>query len=203
MQNNPKSMNRSKRKKEETKHKIVYIAMNLFKQQGFESTTLEQIAEEVDVAKKTIYNYFPNKEDIVIDYMQREIIRTEAEITGLLEQLPDTKSRLVAAILGYLEWFERELNIEKLDKFCVYHLLKVMENRSTESGYDHQLCRILKKGQEEGEIRRDISAQELANNLEWIHVSVLLAWTHNREINAKQVYEKKVELFLEGARNRD
>jgi len=203
MVNNPKSMNRSKRKKEETKHKIVDIAMNLFKQQGFESTTLEQIAEEVDVAKKTIYNYFPNKEDIVIDYMQREIIRTEAEIIGLIEQLPDTKSRLVVAILGYLEWFEKELNIEKLDKFIVYHLLKVMEDRSTRSEYDHQLCYILKKGQEEGEIRRDISAQELANNLEWIHVSVVLAWTHNREINAKEVYEKKVELFLEGARNRD
>lgn len=198
--NNLKTMNRFERKKEETRQKIVDIAMNLFKRQGFESTTLDQIAEEVDVAKKTIYNYFPNKEDIVIDYIQREITRTEDEVISFLEQLPDTKSRLVAATLRSLEWLERELNIEKLDKFYVYHLLKVMEDRSTISRDDLNLCYILKKGQEAGEIRLDISAQELANNLEWIHASVVLAWTHNREINAKEIYERKVELFLEGAR---
>lgn len=195
-------MNRLERKKEETRQKIVYTAMNLFKRQGFESTTLEQIAEEVDVAKKTIYNYFPNKEDIVIDYIQREIVRTEDEVLRLLEQLPDTKSRLVAATLGSLEWLERELNIEKFEKFYVYHLLKVMEDRGTRSRYDRKLYSILKQGQETGEIRRDISAQELSNNLEWIHASVVLAWAHNREINAREIYERKVALFLDGARTR-
>lgn len=201
MSNNSK-LNRFERKKLETRQKIICSAMNLINRQGFESTTLDQIAEEADVAKKTIYNYFPNKEDIVIAYIQRETLRTEDEVIRLLDQLPDTKSRLVAATIGSLEWLERELNIEKLDKFYVYLLLKVMEARSTMSGDDLKLCYILRKGQEAGEIRGDISAQELANNLEWIHASIVLAWAHNREINAKELYERKVELFLEGAKKR-
>lgn len=194
-----KPMNRFEKKKVETRQNIVSTAMRLFKRQGFESTTLDQIAEEADVAKKTIYNHFPNKEDIVIDYIQSEIVRTEAENLRLFAQLPDTKSRLMAATVGFLEWFQRELNIEKLDKFYVYYLLKVMENRRAEAGSDQGLSYILKQGQDAGEIRSDVSARELANNLEWIHASVVLAWSQNREMNTREVYERKVALFLEGA----
>ena len=62
---------RVERKKEETKRKIIEVALNLFKQQGFEATTMEQIASVVDIAKGTLYNYFPVKEAILNEYIQR------------------------------------------------------------------------------------------------------------------------------------
>ncbi len=52
---------RVERKKEETKQKIVSVAIALFQQKGFDDTAMEQIAEEVDIAKGTLYNYFPVK----------------------------------------------------------------------------------------------------------------------------------------------
>lgn len=196
-------VNRFARKKEETRKRIIETAMNLIKSQGFESTTLDQIAQEADVARKTLYNYFPNKEDIVIDYMQREIVRLGPELIRSLEELPNTSSRIVQATLSSLEWFEKELNIDKLDEFCIYHMLKVLKDQGSRSGYDSVLSYILRMGQATGEIRQDISAQELADNLEWIHVSILIGWANNRGIDAKAIYERKVGIFLDGARNRN
>lgn len=40
-------------------------AMALIRAYGFEETTMEQIAEEADIAKGTLYNYFPAKEAII------------------------------------------------------------------------------------------------------------------------------------------
>lgn len=202
MDNNKKGMNRVERKKAATRQKIIDTAMNLIKANGFEATTLDQIAEEADVARKTLYNYYPNKEDIVIDYMQQQVIALAPEVIRGLEGLPDTISRIVQATMGSIEWFEKELNIVNLDKFCIYQMLKVLKNQDSRSGYDSILTYILKMGQAAGEIRQDIEAQELADNLEWIHVSILIGWANNRSIDAKGIYTRKVKLFLEGAKAR-
>ncbi|MGE5627441.1 MAG: TetR/AcrR family transcriptional regulator [Solirubrobacterales bacterium] len=193
-------INRFEKKKAATKKRIIETTMELIKLKGFESTTLDQIAIAADIAKKTLYNYYPNKEDIVIDYMQKQIISMAPEVITNLSKLPDTASRIVEATMGTIEWFEKELNIQNLDKFCVYHMLKVLKEKDSRSGYDSILIYILKQGQEAGEIRKDIEAQELADNLEWIHVSIIIGWANNHNINAKEIYTRKVKLFLEGAK---
>lgn len=40
-------------------HLILSVAMRLFKEQGVNATSMEQIAQEVDIAEGTLYNYFP------------------------------------------------------------------------------------------------------------------------------------------------
>jgi len=53
------------RKKQRTRQTIVDVATRLFVEQGYEQTTLAQIAEEAEVALSTFFNYFPTKVDIV------------------------------------------------------------------------------------------------------------------------------------------
>ena len=61
---------RMERKKRKTRQKIVIVAMDLIQRQGFDSTTMEQIAVEADIARKTLYNHFPVKEAIVDEYVR-------------------------------------------------------------------------------------------------------------------------------------
>ena len=54
------------RKKLKTRESIQRQAMRLFGKQGYEQTTIEQIAAAVDISPSTFFNYFPSKEDVVL-----------------------------------------------------------------------------------------------------------------------------------------
>ena len=54
------------RKKAKTKAAIREHAMRLFQKQGYQATTVEQIAEAAEVSPSTFFRYFPTKEDVVL-----------------------------------------------------------------------------------------------------------------------------------------
>jgi AcrR family transcriptional regulator len=53
------------RKKAKTRAAIQEHALRLFRDQGYEATTVEQIAEAAEVSPSTFFRYFPTKEDVV------------------------------------------------------------------------------------------------------------------------------------------
>ncbi|MFB7542929.1 TetR/AcrR family transcriptional regulator [Streptomyces zaomyceticus] len=62
------SMGLRESKKQETRRLISDHATRLFIEQGFEQTTIAEIATVARVAKKTVTNYFPRKEDMALDH---------------------------------------------------------------------------------------------------------------------------------------
>src|SRR4051812_1442091 len=64
-------------KKARTRLAISDVATRLFAARGFEQVTIAQIAEASDVSIKTVFNYFPTKEDLFFD-------RAEELMEGLL-----------------------------------------------------------------------------------------------------------------------
>jgi AcrR family transcriptional regulator len=54
------------RKKARTKTAIQQQALRLFREQGFQATTVEQIAEAAEVAPSTVFRYFATKEDLAV-----------------------------------------------------------------------------------------------------------------------------------------
>ena len=54
------------RKKQKTRESIQRTALRLFEKQGYEETTIEQIAAAVEISPSTFFNYFPTKEDVVL-----------------------------------------------------------------------------------------------------------------------------------------
>lgn len=55
------------RKKRETRQLISDIATGLFAERGFENVTVAEVAQAADVSTKTVFNYFPRKEDLFLD----------------------------------------------------------------------------------------------------------------------------------------
>ena len=54
------------RKKARTKAAIQQQALRLFRERGYEATTIEQIAEAAEFSPSTFFRYFPTKEDVVM-----------------------------------------------------------------------------------------------------------------------------------------
>lgn len=60
------------RKKYERRQRIERVAIDLFERDGFEDTSIEQIAAAADIAPRTFFSYFDTKEDVVLaDYADR------------------------------------------------------------------------------------------------------------------------------------
>ena len=78
--------------------RIIAGAVGLFNQYGFDSVTMEQIAETVDIAKGTLYNYYPSKEAIINAFIQHTFQERNDDRISQLRQLPDTRTRLTACI---------------------------------------------------------------------------------------------------------
>ncbi len=53
-------------KKRQTRRDIGQAAWRLFRQHGFDAVTVDEIAQAAGVSKKTVFNYFPTKEDLVL-----------------------------------------------------------------------------------------------------------------------------------------
>ena len=199
--------NRIERKKAETKKKIIDVAMDLFKKQGFDQTTVEQIANEADVAKGTIFNHFPVKEAIISEYVQREIRRQRPEALRFLQELPDTRSRLLTLFHKSLEWAETELNRDLYKKYCLYRMHNIeqaVKDQSLRSGFDGILAHVIGLGQGAGEIRQDIPAEILAHQLEALHSFAVVAWLAAPEkFSVYKGIACNVDLFLDGAINKE
>lgn len=73
MSDSPRPVSLRERKKARTRDAIQRHALRLFRQQGYDATTVEQIAEAAEVSPSTFFRYFPTKEDVVLtdDYDPR------------------------------------------------------------------------------------------------------------------------------------
>jgi AcrR family transcriptional regulator len=54
------------RKRRATRRRLAETGLKLFLQQGYEATTLDQIAEAAGVSRRTVFHYFDQKEDILL-----------------------------------------------------------------------------------------------------------------------------------------
>jgi len=78
------------RKKQRTRELIAEAARRLFTARGFEAVTVDDVAREADVSRKTVFNYFPTKEDLFYSGLELfeaqllEAIRTRAPGQSIL-----------------------------------------------------------------------------------------------------------------------
>jgi AcrR family transcriptional regulator len=87
------------RRKQETRQAISGVATQMFLTRGFDAVTISEVAEAAGVAKMTVTNYFPRKEDLVFD-RAGAIVRSLADALSGRE---DAESILAAIRRDYAE----------------------------------------------------------------------------------------------------
>ncbi|HAG09847.1 MAG TPA: TetR/AcrR family transcriptional regulator [Desulfotomaculum sp.] len=192
---------RMERKKKKTRQKIIEVAMDLFQRQGFGNTTMEQIAEAADIARKTLYNHFPVKEAIVDEYVKVISMGLAQETLDNLQNLPDTGTRLIAALDKAYAWVETNPEITGI---CLGYRLKCMSlgsgDCSGETGTKIMMTEIIRQGQQAGEIRQDLSVELMVEQLNISRCVIVLNWLKDpSRFELRKEMAKMVDLFIYGA----
>lgn len=192
--------NRRARKKEETKKKIIAIALELFETQGFESTSMEQIAEKADVARGTLYNHFSNKEDIIVEYIQRTRISKKKQFESIITDQPDTRSRFITLLMEISEW--NNVNIDMLKIYITYRFQNLHKSElgpGEQSGFAVMVEKIIRLGQERKEIRSELSANWLTSNFVILYFNAIMMWLRKpNDFSLNEELIEIVDLFLSG-----
>ena len=102
----PASIGLRERKKQQTRLRIIEVALDLCDAQGFDATTVEQIAHGADVSPRTINRYFDSKEDIVLGPVKDFGLA----IADCLRALPVTDNELESLRLAFLQVVDTAAN---------------------------------------------------------------------------------------------
>jgi AcrR family transcriptional regulator len=196
------TLNRRERKKQETKQKIIKIAMYLFRKQGFESTSMEQISDDVDISKATLYNYFPVKEAIISEYWQSSVKELKLQLLQMIQLLPDTKKRLNKTFTkAASELFKSKQDIYKIYlSFWFKNIANPSLSKNLQSGFEDIFTMIIKLGQQTAEIRMDISVELLVKHLEVSFLTACMSWLSDPKLYPlEKTLTETVSLFMDGA----
>jgi len=86
------------------KEHIIKTAANLFYQNGYNLTGINEIIKEAGIAKATLYNHFQSKEAICIAYLRYKNDAFLIDLKDFVSSKPNGKSKLIA-LFEYLEGF--------------------------------------------------------------------------------------------------
>lgn len=173
---------RRERKKLEVRRRIFQAAFDLFLEQGFEATTVEQIADRADVGKGTVFNYFPRKTSILAAVADDWTSRLTDELGPVGSWRGSTRHLLERAFR-----FLADLGVQNpaLSRLAFAESLRHMggaptTERLTEEAPVRQLLEItralLRRGQEVGEIRRGVEIEYAAMLIESAFFRTLARW---------------------------
>ena len=100
-----------------TRRQIADHAFALFMTQGFESTTIEQIATAAEVGTRTLYRYYPTKESLIVDFVESSLGAAAEELRRQPDDMP-----LPQALYTMIDTVLRVTNEDTERVLAVYRL---------------------------------------------------------------------------------
>lgn len=197
-------MNRRERKKEETRSSIIDCALGLFKTKGFKQTSMEEIAEQSDVSKGTLYNYFPDKESILVGHFQSVIADYSMDIKESSLDGKDLKQRL-HSLLDFKKGILGE-DMELTGIYLKYRMQNLFNDdpfdNPDRSGLENVVLQIVKDAQQKKELRSDISSLTIARGFLLLTVNFFITTINSKDSSeTDKLRDQMLELFLTGAKS--
>ncbi|AGB50462.1 transcriptional regulator [Methanomethylovorans hollandica DSM 15978] len=202
------NMSLRQKRKIETKNRIFEVSGKLFKEKGFESTTIDEITKEAGIAKGTFFNYFPTKESLVFYFAEQK-----AELVyGLTENETikhlHTKERIKKFLVALAESYENDKELTKLLFFEYRRYIEDSRNTPDKERNPHYrlikvLLDLLQEGIKKREVKESIDTIMAAEILNAMYFHTLMVWLKSEnELSFSRNISVKIDLLFEGIGDR-
>ena len=182
----------------EEKDKILEYAYSRFIAEGFFRTTMDELANELGVSKKTIYKYFPSKEKLVEDIAEGIISQTKCDMEEVIDAKTDVVSKFVkildvynSKIIRCSEKWYRDLQIH------TPHIWKRIEKIRSEKIYE-SLGKLIKQGKREGLIAGYPPEIVITSFIAMVRSVMNPDFIMQNKFSMKEAFEYSFEMLLNG-----
>jgi AcrR family transcriptional regulator len=88
--------------------RLLETASDLFYREGIRAVGVDTISERAGVSKRTLYNRFGGKDELVAEYLRRRDERWRAYLRGVTKGVADHRGKFLAVFGAYEEWLAGE-----------------------------------------------------------------------------------------------
>ena len=187
------------------RRRILDAAVQVFSRNGFFNSKVAHVAREAGVADGTIYLYFKNKEDLLIqvfiDTMETALAKQEAALEGMT----DPVEKLQSFIHVHFDVVKETPNLAEVLTVELRQSAKFMRGSDLRlfGQYLGVIARIIEEGQEAGVFSRLVSSRSGARAVFGALDELQLEWaTSDPAQPVSEVCGNLVELLLNGLRAR-
>lgn len=157
------SMTRKERERATRRQEIIAAAEQLFAAQGFENTTMEEIAEKAEFGKPTLYSYFKSKDEILFRIHMRKHEAKMETFRQAIRQHATGYARLRALGVAYYRFYRDNPEYLRMQVYWDYKGLDLDKlNEPVREQYREledtfvELSRTLRLGAADGSLRDDL-----------------------------------------------
>ena len=152
----------AKKNTRDTKGRIIEAAWSLFYRQGYDDTTVEDIIRESGTSRGSFYHYFEGK-DALLSSLSYLFDRKYEELSPALDPERDRFEQLMYLNRELFSMIENSVSLDLLARLYSSQLVTrgdkhLLDHNRT---YYRLLRRIVLRGQERGELRRDVIVSEM------------------------------------------
>ncbi len=107
----PKGIPLTEEEQARRRHEIFHQVVNVFLKKGFQETSMREIAEAAGLGKSTLYDYFRNKDEILVYYFEDELddLTTEAQQIAVAHKSADQRLREITQM--HMELLQANKNL--------------------------------------------------------------------------------------------
>lgn len=191
----------NKKDKNNKYHLILEAAIKVFARQGFYQSTVAQIAREAGVADGTIYLYFKNKDDILVQFFNYRTKQVFDRFRAAVNQADNSLDKMRNLIRRHLMEFQRDRNMAVVYQVETHQNSRLAEAQIREMAqmYQDLVSEIIETGQEEGSIRRDLYVGLVKRFILGAVDEVINTWLHSdKNYDLVSMADPLVDLFVRG-----
>lgn len=180
---------------------ILQAAITVFAERGFSQSTISQIAQEAGVADGTIYLYFKNKDDILVQFYEAMTDHVSERFWKAVAEGRTAIDKLSNLIYAHLDLFERQPTgaiVYQGETHLQWRLVQE-PTRQMSKMYRDVISEIVDQGQKEGTIRKDLYVGLVKRLINGAVDEVINTWIHTgRDHDLASMAEPLVDLFING-----
>jgi TetR/AcrR family fatty acid metabolism transcriptional regulator len=182
-------------------NQILEAAVRVFARQGFYQSTIAQIAKEAGVADGTIYLYFKNKDDILVQFFSYRTKQVFESFREEVDRAETSADKLRNLVRRHLAEFQRDRDGAVVYQVETHQSSRLAEDQIREMSqmYRDLISEIVEQGQQEGTIRKDLYVGLVKRFIIGAVDEVINTWLHsNGEYDLVSMADPLVELFMTG-----